>query len=278
MSKTNQNRDKYSQRDKREIIDKLERDIRECKLCQFYYGRPISCLANQCVREDKSERKQETSDKCYLCTYRRGDPIWDYALELTCKNRYFTLYEAKTGVISESELIRTVKTTDREDGSTTVHVKNYTASKFIGFTASGSLTIIYTSTDARGNTTEKQAIVTIVDTGDIIQGQVDFDGIKSYARFISSKYYLKNYDQGGLENTSKWRTQSSYRTVLDAAMNNRKLTGGNWSHVDQIWVFTEEDVTRVKAYVTNKGIGSSKEGTGFLEYLSLFSKCKLCIK
>lgn len=75
MSETNQNRDKYRQSDKKEIMDKLERDIRECKLCQFYYGRPISCLANQCVREDKTERKKETSNKCYQCAYRRGDQI-----------------------------------------------------------------------------------------------------------------------------------------------------------------------------------------------------------
>lgn len=31
-----------------------------------------------------------------------------------------TLYEAQTGIITESELLRTVKSTDREDGTTTV--------------------------------------------------------------------------------------------------------------------------------------------------------------
>lgn len=56
--------------------------------------------------------------------------IWDYAPDMTCADRYFTLYEAKHGIITEAELLRTAAATDREDGITVIRVKNYTAGTF----------------------------------------------------------------------------------------------------------------------------------------------------
>ena len=82
--------------------------------------------------------------------------IWDYAPDLTCSDRYFTLYEVKTGIITEAELLRTVKSTDREDGTTQIRVKNYSSTMFSSFTSSGELVTTYTTTDSRNNTTEKQ--------------------------------------------------------------------------------------------------------------------------
>lgn len=67
--------------------------------------------------------------------------IWDYAPDLDAYDRYFTLYEAQTGVITESELLRTVKSIDREDGTTQVRVKNYSPSMFTSFTSAGEITI-----------------------------------------------------------------------------------------------------------------------------------------
>lgn len=130
--------------------------------------------------------------------------IWDYAPNMTCTDRYFTLYEALTGVITEAELLRTVSSTDREDGTTQIRVKNYTASIFKGLTGSGVITITYITTDSRNNTTEKQAKVTIVDTGATKEGPMDFDGKKQYARFIAAEYYQNDYATVGLEATSKW--------------------------------------------------------------------------
>ena len=200
--------------------------------------------------------------------------IWDYAPELSCKDRYFTLYEAKTGVITEAELIRTVKSIDLEDGTTTIHVKNYATSAFTGCTEAKNITITYTTTDSRGNTTEKQATVTIVDTGDTDRGPMDFDGIKKYARFIDLKYYGKSYSEGGLESTSKWRIQSGFRIVLQIAMHNQKRADGSWGHVKQTWVFSKEDVKQVKEYVGQNGMGNSKRRTGIIGFLSEFSSCK----
>lgn len=172
--------------------------------------------------------------------------IWDYAPDLTCADRYFTLYEGKTGVITEGELLKTVTSTDREDGITQIQVKNYLASTFTELTASRVITVTYTTTDSRGNTTEKQAKVTIVDTDATKEGPMDFDGEKHYVRFISAKYYQKEYASGGLEETSKWRSDVTYKNTLTAAMNNVKGEDGEWSHVMKSYEFSKEDIEQMK--------------------------------
>lgn len=106
-------------------------------------------------------------------------------LTLTACDRYFTLYEAQTGVITESELLKTVKSIDREDGATKVTVKNYASSMLTSVTSSGQVNITYITTDSRNNTTEKQTKVNIVDTEANKEGPMDFDGIKKYARLLA---------------------------------------------------------------------------------------------
>ncbi|MEG0962013.1 MAG: hypothetical protein RSF88_04005 [Lachnospiraceae bacterium] len=194
--------------------------------------------------------------------------IWDYAPDLTCTDRYFTLYEAQTGVITEAELLRTVTSTDREDGTTQIRVKNYSTNTFTGLTGPGVITITYTTTDSRNNITEKQAKVTIVDTNATKEGPMDFDGKKQYVRFIAADYYQKDYSAGGLEVTSKWRSDTTYRNTLAAAMNNVKGEDGNWSHVAKSYEFSKEDIEQVKQYVRDNGMGDSKSGTGLWRFMS----------
>lgn len=167
------------------------------------------------------------------------------------------MYEAKIGVITEAELLRTVTSTDREDGTTQIRVKNYSVSTFTGLTGAGVITITYTTTDSRDNTTEKQAKVTIVDTGATKEDPIDFDGKKQYVRFIAADYYLKDYSSGGLEATSKWRSDVTYKNTLAVAMNNVKGEDGNWSHVVKSYEFSKEDIEQVKQYVKDNGMGNS---------------------
>jgi len=196
--------------------------------------------------------------------------IWDYAPDLTCTDRYFTLYESQTGLITEAELLRTVTSTDREDGTTQIRVKNYSANTFTGLTGSGVITITYTTTDSRSNTTEKQAKVTIVDTNTTKEGPMDFDGKKQYARFIATEYYQNDYASGGLEVTSKWRSDVTYRNTLAMAMNNVKGEDGNWSHVVKSYEFSKEDIEQVKQYVKDNGMGNSKSIDALERIISLF--------
>ena len=194
--------------------------------------------------------------------------IWDYTPDLKCSDRYFTLNEAKTGVITEAELLRTVTSTDREDGTTQIRVKNYSASTFTGLTGSGVITITYTTTDSKNNTTEKQAMTTIVDTGVTKEGPMDFDGKKQYARFIAPDYYLKDYLSGGLEAASKWRSDVTYRNTLAVAMNNMKGADENLSHVVKSYEFSKDDIDQVKQYVKDNGMGNSKSNNALLRLIN----------
>ena len=165
-------------------------------------------------------------------------------------------------------MLRTVTSTDREDGTTQIRVKNYSTNTFTGLTGPRVITITYTTTDSRNNITEKQAKVTIVDTNATKEGPMDFDGKKQYVRFIAADYYLKDYSSGGLEATSKWRSDVTYKNTLAAAMNNVKGEDGNWSHVVKSYEFSAEDIEQVKQYVKDNGMGNSKSGTGLWRFMS----------
>lgn len=194
--------------------------------------------------------------------------IWDYAPDLTCTDRYFTLYEAQAGVITEAELLRTVTSTDREDGTTQIRVKNYSTNTFTGLAGSRVITITYTTIDSRNSTTEKQAKVTIVDTGATKEGPMDFNDNKHYGRFIEADYYQKDYALGGLEVTSKWRDDVTYRSTFVAAMNNVKGEDGNWSHVVKSYEFSKDDIEQVKQYVKDNGMGNSESGNALWRLIS----------
>ncbi len=75
-----------------------------------------------------------------------------------------------------------------------------------------------------------------------------------------------------MEATSKWRSDSNYKSTLSAAINNVKGKNGDWSHVVQTWEFNEDDISLGKQYVTKNGMGNSKGGNELEGFLRSFSK------
>lgn len=199
--------------------------------------------------------------------------IWDYAPDLECKNRYFTLYEARHGMITEAELLRTAASTDREDGTTMIRVKDYSEGVFTSMSASTEIIITYTTTDSRHNITEKRAVVSIVDTENTAEGPMDFDGRKKYARFIDGEYWQNSYEHGGLEETSRWRQDVTYRDTLAFAMNNVRGEDGEYQHVQQTWEFTWEEIGQVKQFVDEKGMGNLVDGSALMQFVARFGGC-----
>lgn len=54
---------------------KLERDLKSCIHCRFFYGSSSQCLAKQCVRE-KSKTEVLEPDResvCFDCPYRQSE-------------------------------------------------------------------------------------------------------------------------------------------------------------------------------------------------------------
>ena len=100
---------------------------------------------------------------------------------------------------------------------------------------------------------------------------MDDDGSRRYARFISSRYWQKSYELGGLESTSLWRNDAAFRGTLQSAMNNTQ-NGGNSTY--SVWIFTKEDIAEVKEYVSDNGLGNSKSETALSRFINNFIRCK----
>lgn len=54
---------------------KLEKDLKSCMRCRFFYGNNRQCITNKCVKEDaKPEiREQDKGSECFECPYRQSD-------------------------------------------------------------------------------------------------------------------------------------------------------------------------------------------------------------
>lgn len=51
---------------------KLEKDLRSCMHCRFFYGNNSQCIAKKCVKEDRSREMAGIRDKrsaCDGCSY-----------------------------------------------------------------------------------------------------------------------------------------------------------------------------------------------------------------
>lgn len=61
--------------DQKDVITaeaKLERDLRSCMRCRYFYGNNSQCIAKKCIKEEmkKSEiAEEEKKSKCYECPY-----------------------------------------------------------------------------------------------------------------------------------------------------------------------------------------------------------------
>ena len=156
---------------------------------------------------------------------------------ITAADRWFTLSEAKTGVITLAELMSTATAEDNdtdfaEKGLFTI--LDYSMADFRSFTSGGSTTVTYAAEDASGNRTQKTVTIHIVDNS-IHADDTSENAAKSrHIRFIDKKYFLNESGDflseadGGFHLKSKWVTDSSYSAALmNTLWNNRREAG--WS-------------------------------------------------
>lgn len=54
---------------------KLERDLKSCMRCRYFYGNKSQCIAKQCVKEEKKPEitEAEKDSKCSDCPYRQSE-------------------------------------------------------------------------------------------------------------------------------------------------------------------------------------------------------------
>lgn len=80
---------------------KLERDLRSCMRCRFFYGNRQQCIAKKCVREEKQTKpvEQEKNRKCVGCSYRQSEQYC-----FPCMKEILGIKEKKeTDIVIETE-------------------------------------------------------------------------------------------------------------------------------------------------------------------------------
>ena len=54
---------------------KLEKDLRSCMRCKFFYGNDHQCLLKKCIKEESRVEMMEhdKNSSCFECPYRQGE-------------------------------------------------------------------------------------------------------------------------------------------------------------------------------------------------------------
>ena len=148
--------------------------------------------------------------------------LWNKHPEIEAYDRYFTLEQAQNGEITQAELLKKVTATDLEDGTlingVDVIVKDYNAKDFISLKADAEIEITYQVTDSFGNVVMRTLTANVTDT------TMQKITKKRYVRFISPEFFmdeegkLLDESEGGLEETSIWRTDARRRAILESLM------------------------------------------------------------
>lgn len=65
--------EKRFKRNKLSLDKKLEKDLRDCMHCKFFYGNSIQCAKSQCVKEELKTKPVKT--ECTDCPYSKGHEL-----------------------------------------------------------------------------------------------------------------------------------------------------------------------------------------------------------
>lgn len=230
-----------------------------------------------------------------------GDDIlltakWNQYPKIEAYDRYFTLSDAQSGLITEDVLLESATATDLEDGElqkgTGLTIPNYSSMDYTSMTGDSSVSIKYKAVDSFGNIVYRDVNVHVVDS------TPKEPVVDTYVRYISDEYVADEegnsvgFDEGGLEEKSLWRTNPEYAITLDTAVNNNKVNiekaefnllgleysvekpgTGEWENLEASWKFTREDVAKTKEYIKDNGYGKYGGESGLLGFMSLFGNC-----
>lgn len=156
--------------------------------------------------------------------------VWDEYPWIIAEDLYFSLEEAQNGRITYDRLMEYARAEDREAGGkilpgideekgTVFVMLDYEEANYTELLEEDDIIATYQVTDSGGNIYEKQITVHIIDTSPkekLPMGKT---------RFISEKYYMKAYEDGGLETNSIWKMNENYvNTVLRAFENSKNET------------------------------------------------------
>lgn len=213
--------------------------------------------------------------------------------DIKVEDWYYTLEEAKNGVITEEALVTEAQNegraevSDKEDDvlfpgeiQNRLELVGFAEEDFTTFEDSGYMVITYSVKDSmgpggEGKETMRQCTVHIIKDGEIVKPPS-----LEYVRFINEEYYQKNLNMvtdsddleedpgnGGLRIHSKWYKNPEYRSRLSDTWAENKTA-------DEVWKFSEKDVKKAKSFIREHGIGNSREKNALTEFAVTFGHLK----
>ena len=195
--------------------------------------------------------------------------VWDDCPWIVAENLYYTLTQAQSGYITDSEILSHATAYDREDGSpiepgfhengTSFSIPDYQASDFTQFRREGSCTENLTVVDSTGSTYYKQITVYVVDTTAVA---VEPEGT---TRFINGHYYNQSEENGGLAADSIWLTDPEYAAALQTAFTNSR----NWT-AEEVYEFSHEDILAMKQFIDDNGFGNTESDDALTRFYDRF--------
>ena len=195
--------------------------------------------------------------------------IWDDCPWIQATDLYYTLEQAQSGFITDTEILSHAAAFDREDGSpilpgfhengTSFSIPDYAPTDFTQFQGNGSCTENLTVVDSSGSVYKKQITVHVVDT---TAEAVKPEGT---TRFINEYYYNQPYEYGGLRDDSVWKTDPEYVAVIKEAFANLKNNTPEASYYS-----THEQNLQMKDYIEQYGFGNSKEPDALKNFYEKF--------
>jgi len=90
----------FRQKDVITVAAKLERDLKSCMRCRFFYGNNRQCIAKKCIKNEVQEKrpKQEVNSMCVGCPYRQSELYC-----FPCMKRLIGKDEKETEIVGEME-------------------------------------------------------------------------------------------------------------------------------------------------------------------------------
>lgn len=195
--------------------------------------------------------------------------VWDDCPWIVAENLYYTLTQAQSGYITDSEILSHATAYDREDGSpiepgfhengTSFSIPDYQASDFTQFRREGSCTENLTVVDSTGSTYYKQITVYVVDTTAVA---VEPEGT---TRFINEYYYNQPETNGGLAADSIWLTDPEYAATLQTAFTNSKN-----GTAEEVYKFSHADILAMKQFIDDNGFGNTRSDDALTRFYNQF--------
>lgn len=208
---------------------------------------------------------------------------------ITTIDRYYTLKEAQSGVISADELLKNsitnnkMRSTDIEEGnlSSKVELVDFNPADFTKLTTNAVVTVTYRVHDSYGpNGVGKETInqfkVYITDPDRPPIRPDDPASIVKHVRFITKKYYNLNKNKsidlsdeelakananGGLRVGCEWYINPDYKSEITATFDKTSGTTYKFSH---------EDVEKIQDYINTNGIGNAKKANSLSTFYQKF--------